>query len=87
MRKWKNNENNIYPKKFKRLMYIFAFIGFLFLPMHLILSHKVIIQDFLDIGGGLILIWMARFGGGYKISRWWAERELRRKDNKWKYGP
>ena len=82
---FKNNGVDVYPKKFKKIMYIFAGIGFTFLPFHLLVFHQVIIQDFLDIGGGLILIWMARFGGGYKISRWWANRVMKKRDNKWKF--
>ena len=86
MRKWKDNENQVYPTKFKKIMYIFAIMGFTYAPFHLIFFHQIIIQDILDIVGGIILIWMARFNGAYKIARWWAERELKRKDNHWKYG-
>lgn len=82
---FKNNGVDVYPNKFKKIMYIFAIIGFGFLPFHLILFRTIYVQDILDIIGGLVLIWMARFGGGYKIARWWASRQLKKKDNKWKF--
>ena len=85
MRKWKDNENNVIPKFFKNILIIFGLFGLTFLPIDVIIFHRIDFQDVFNLCLGLFAIWTGKYNGLYKIARAYAEWKLRRKDNKWRY--
>lgn len=68
-------------------MYIMAFLGFTFGPLHIIFGHYLSLEDILDIFGATILIYFAKYNGAYRIMRKLAEWQIKQRDNKfdWKH--
>lgn len=84
MRKWKDSENSLLPKKVKTLMLIMAIPGLIFLPLDILLYHNLSYGDIFDLFAASFLIWGLKYNGIYKIVRFLKERELRKKDNNWR---
>jgi hypothetical protein len=67
---------------------MYLIIGFIFLarPVISVLVYRSL--DYTDVVWGLsgiLLIWGIKFNGFYKIARLYAEWNLKRKDNKFRY--
>ena len=85
MRKWKDNENAAVPKFFKNVLIVFGTIGLIFLPLDILVLHRIDFQDVFNFGLGLFAIWAGKYNGLYRIARKYADWKTRRKDNKCDY--
>ena len=85
MRKWKDNQNQLYSKNMKLIFT--GLSGFIIIEslQALIFSGMSDLHAFLNIGAACFVLWGVWTGGFYKILRWWALRQTRKKDNKFDY--
>ena len=84
MRKWKDNENKVVPKFVSSFMIAFGILGLMFLPFDLLFLGRIDLQDITNFGLGLFAILAGKYNGLYRISRAYAEWQLKKKDNKWR---
>lgn len=81
MRKWK--DNSPLPLKNKKLYYVGIFGSFALAGFHYLVYGFLNIENIIGIAMSVFLIYCIKFGGAYKIARWYAERKVRRSDNDW----
>lgn len=82
MRKWKDNALPIKPRRLA-LFYVGIFGSFAIALLHYWMYGFLNMENMVGIGLSVFLIYCLRFGGGYKIARWYAERKARKSDNDW----
>jgi hypothetical protein len=82
MRKWKDNELPI-PRKKLALLYIGIFGSLGLAASNYFIYGTLFIENYVAIGLCIFIIYCLKFGGGYKIARYMAERKARRSDNDW----
>lgn len=81
MRKWKNNEP--FPLPRKKLYYVGIFGSFALAAFHYLVYGFLNIENMVGIALSVFLIYCIKFGGAYKLARYFAERKVRKSDNDW----
>ena len=82
MRKWKDNALPIKPKRMA-LFYVGIFGSFALAALHYYQYGFLNIENYVAIALSGFLIYCLKFGGGYKLARYFAERKARKSDNDW----
>jgi len=84
MRKWKDEGSHII-KPFQRKIYLIIGCLIILRPVvFFVLFRQLDVLDIMNIVLGSFLIWGIQLNGFYKIIRWYAERQMKRWDNKWR---
>ena len=82
MREWKDNALPIKPKNLV-LFYVGIFGSFGLAALHYYQYGFLNIENYVAIGLSGFLIYCLKFGGGYKLAKYFAERKARKTDNDW----
>lgn len=83
MRKWKD-EGPSQMKELTKASIIFLSITNSFTILWIVISGQINGMQIFGIVSSVILIYMMYTGKVYKILKWYVERQIRKRDNKWR---
>lgn len=83
MHQFKNDGSGMMPK-WQRKLYIGIGLAMALGGILLVSLFGVTFGNVVQILCGVTIIWGVKFNGFYKSFRWYAEKQLKKKDNQWR---
>lgn len=82
--KFKNDGSGLINPRMRKIYLIIAGIMIAQGITMIAYNHHIKFGDLLSIGSGLFLFWGIQYQGFYKLARFIAEWNMRRRDNPWR---